>query len=88
MLGVVIPQPGPAGECGTLPSDSTSLHYSPRCPSSCSSSHDFMTGAMRAMRSAACCLILALLLFRRHLMVPHTYRGAVVMGGPEFRVRR
>jgi hypothetical protein len=31
------------------------------------------TGAMRAMRSAACCLILALLLLRRHLMVPQIW---------------
>ena len=33
----------------------------------------FMTTAMRAMRSAACCRILALLLFRRHLIVPQIW---------------
>ena len=32
-----------------------------------------MTMAMRAMRSAACCLILAALLLRRHLMVPQIW---------------
>lgn len=57
----------------------------PKCPSSCSSSHAFMTGAMRAMRSAACCRILADLLLRRHLIVPHTcVRGG--RGAPSSRV--
>ena len=35
--------------------------------------HTFMTTAMRAMRSAACWRILALLLLRRHLMVPQIW---------------
>ena len=33
----------------------------------------FITTAMRAMRSAACWRILALLLFRRHLIVPQIW---------------
>ena len=38
-----------------------------------------MTTAMRAMRSAACWRILALLLLRRHLMVPQIW-GQVRLG--------
>mmetsp|Transcript_16757 Transcript_16757/g.57211 ORF Transcript_16757/g.57211 Transcript_16757/m.57211 type:complete len:230 (+) Transcript_16757:878-1567(+) len=47
-----------------------SYRTTPRWPMSCSSPHERITVAMRDTRSAACCRTFALLLFRRHLMVP------------------
>mmetsp|Transcript_27526 Transcript_27526/g.70083 ORF Transcript_27526/g.70083 Transcript_27526/m.70083 type:complete len:245 (-) Transcript_27526:2397-3131(-) len=74
-ITLTMPLSAPRIEPRTSGYSSPRYSYSttPRWPSSCSSSHAFMTGAMRAMRSAACCLILADLLFSRHLMVPHTW---------------
>ena len=48
-----------------LPRPAAALHVAQK--------RTFMTTAMRAMRSAACWRILALLLLRRHLMVPQIW---------------
>mmetsp|Transcript_13784 Transcript_13784/g.23680 ORF Transcript_13784/g.23680 Transcript_13784/m.23680 type:complete len:262 (+) Transcript_13784:967-1752(+) len=45
----------------------------PRWPISASSPHVFITTAIRAIRSAACCRTFADLLLRRHLMVPQIW---------------
>ena len=50
-----------------------SYRTTPRWPMSCSSSHVFITAAILEIRSAACCRTSADLLFRRHLIVPHTW---------------
>mmetsp|Transcript_505 Transcript_505/g.1403 ORF Transcript_505/g.1403 Transcript_505/m.1403 type:complete len:228 (-) Transcript_505:254-937(-) len=47
-----------------------SYRTTPRCPMSPSSPQSLSTGAICAMRSAACCLVRADLWFRRHLIVP------------------